>query len=150
MNEGLSWALFENSPFPCCLVGRDGGFIDCNNKWIELTGYTKTELLTMTFADITDPEDIYSDIEEARKLSEKRYRSSYTIDKTYIRKDGSKVKFKLIVNSVFHEGKFMYFVSFALPLKKNNIVVNSYCYILILILQIINILLSIFGNYNKV
>lgn len=149
MNEGLSWALFENSPFPCCLVSRDGRFIDCNHKWVELTGYTKAELLTMTFSDITEPENIYSDIEESRRLSEKRYRSSYSMDKTYIRKDGKKIKFKLIVNSVLKEGNFLYFVSFALPIKENGIFMRTYFCLFVILLQIINIIISIFGNFNK-
>jgi PAS domain S-box-containing protein len=58
-------------------------FIDVNPKYCELTGYTRDELLAMTFAELTHPDDRAAD---AAALA--RGDTSYEVEKRYIRKDG--------------------------------------------------------------
>lgn len=66
---------------------RTGRFIRVNRKLCEITGYSQAELLAMTFADLTHPDDH----EETRRQNLRLMAgeiSEFTIDKRYIRKDG--------------------------------------------------------------
>ena len=62
-------------------------FIDVNGKFCEITGYTRDELLQMTFKQITHPDDRASDLEQFTRLMNGEI-PSYDIEKKYLRKDG--------------------------------------------------------------
>ncbi len=51
-------ALFENSAVAIGMRSPDGRYIEFNRTYAEMLGYTRDELLSMTTADITHPEDV--------------------------------------------------------------------------------------------
>jgi len=64
-------------------------FLKVNPKFCEITGYSEAEMLTMTPADLTHPDDNDMDIElYARKRSEL---AEYQVSKRYLRKDGATI-----------------------------------------------------------
>ncbi len=67
-----------------------GGFLQVNNRFCTITGYSREELLTMTFRDITHPEDRESDESNFRLLVEGEL-SIQREEKRYIRKGGQVV-----------------------------------------------------------
>ena len=71
-------------------VGLDGRFRRVNRRFCEITGYSETEMLALTFQDITHPADVDSDLSQARQLAAGQI-PWYTMEKRYIRKDGSVV-----------------------------------------------------------
>jgi PAS domain S-box-containing protein len=78
--------MFEEMPIGISIVTPDGRFINANRSFCNMLGYTKDELVTMTFADITHPEDV----EKERNLLEKlikREVHTVKLEKKYIRKD---------------------------------------------------------------
>jgi two-component system cell cycle sensor histidine kinase/response regulator CckA len=50
-------ALFHGNPDAIYVFGLDGEFIRCNERFTELTGYNRSELLASTFAQIVPPEE---------------------------------------------------------------------------------------------
>jgi PAS domain S-box-containing protein len=64
-----------------------GRFLRVNRKFCDLTGYTEAELLSMTYRDITHPEDRARDAAEIQKVL-KSEASMWSIEKRCIRKDG--------------------------------------------------------------
>jgi len=66
---------------------RSQRFLDVNEKLCEITGYSRDELLQMTFEQITHPEDRASDFEPYSRLMEGEIPSYETV-KRFVRKDG--------------------------------------------------------------
>ena len=63
-------------------------FLSVNQKMCGITGYSEEELLGMTFADITHPEDREEDLARFRRAAESE-KPEYQTEKRYVRKDGS-------------------------------------------------------------
>lgn len=89
-SEARHRTLLEEAPVGIAEVGLDGRWIEVNRKLLEIVGYTRDELLALTFQDITHPEDLDTDVHEMRRLLAGET-TGYTLDKRYVRKDGSPV-----------------------------------------------------------
>jgi PAS domain S-box-containing protein len=82
--------VFEDGPLGMAILGSDLRFMLANKLFCDMLGYTAEELQTKTFAYITPPGHVNTDLAEIRKLyagTIPRYRT----DKRYIRKDGSEM-----------------------------------------------------------
>lgn len=80
--------IFESSALGMTLTMPDLRFLLVNPAWLTMTGYTEEELRTMSFRDITHPDDIQRNSEGIEALVEGRI-PVYSTEKRYIRKDGS-------------------------------------------------------------
>lgn len=94
--ERLHTALFNKAAIGIARVGLDGSWLEVNHKLCQIVGYSKEELLARTFQDITHPDDLNLDLEHVNQLLAGRG-DEYTMEKRYIRKDGSFVWIKLTV-----------------------------------------------------
>jgi PAS domain S-box-containing protein len=65
-----------------------GRFLRVNDTFCRLTGYSREELHSLTFMDITHPDDLPADLEQFRRLVEGDI-SSYRREKRHLRKDGT-------------------------------------------------------------
>jgi len=82
--------VFEQSPIGLCLVSADGSFEKVNQSFEIITGYSAEELATMTFADITYPDDLEQDLALTGDLFSGE-RDGFTMEKRYVRKNGEVV-----------------------------------------------------------
>lgn len=83
-------AVFEHSSIGIGLSDLQGGQIDSNPALCQILGYSREELLKMSFTDYTHPDDIAADVKLFYELVMGQ-RDRYEIEKQYIRKDGSGV-----------------------------------------------------------
>nr|WP_242021792.1 PAS domain S-box protein [Trichocoleus sp. FACHB-90] len=81
-------ATFEQAAVGISHVGIDGRWLRVNQKLCEIVGYTREELLKLTFQDITHPEDLEADLALAHQLLTGEIKT-YSMEKRYLRKDGS-------------------------------------------------------------
>jgi PAS domain S-box-containing protein len=88
---------FDAAPIGMALVALEGRWLRVNAALCELTGYSEAELLQGRFQDITHPDDLDVDLEYVRQVLA-RERSSYRMDKRYVRKDGQVVHCSLSVS----------------------------------------------------
>jgi PAS domain S-box-containing protein len=80
--------FFDSAAVGAALVNDEGRFINVNDRYCEITGYTRDELLTMSPFQLDHPDDREEDLQRVlRALSEPA--GSYHAEKRYIRKDGS-------------------------------------------------------------
>ncbi|MEH2039061.1 PAS domain S-box protein [Nostoc sp.] len=101
-------AMFNQAAVGITLVGLDGRFLQINPALCEITGYSHEELIQMNFQDITHPDDLEVDWENARRVIAKEI-SGYSLEKRYIRKDGSIVWVNLTSSAVWDaKGQAMY------------------------------------------
>lgn len=80
-------------------VAMDGRWLRLNDKMLDITGYTREALLNMHFSDITADDDLPKNFEQNARLRNGEI-DSYTLQKRYIRMDGSLVWVKISVNLV--------------------------------------------------
>lgn len=104
-------ATFEQAAVGIAHVALDGTWLNVNRRCLEIVGYPKEELLKLTFADITHPEDLETDWSLVRELLEGA-RTTYSMEKRYFTKDRRMVWVNLTVSLVRkHDGSPDYFIS---------------------------------------
>ena len=79
--------LFEQAAAGMSQVALDGRWLRVNQRLCEIVGYSRAELLQMTFQEITHPEDLVTDLQQVQKLLMGELKT-YSLEKRYIRKDG--------------------------------------------------------------
>lgn len=111
-SEVLYRNTFEIAPVGIAHVDPvDGKWLRFNDAVCSITGYSRPELETMRFSDITHPDDLESDWQRARQLLVGKV-AQYDMEKRYVRKDGSLVWVHLTVSLVKHDdGSPKHFVS---------------------------------------
>lgn len=81
---------FDNAAVGVCHVSLTGRWLEVTDRMCEIVGYPRTELLAKTFQDITHPDDLPTDLQLIKKILTGKLRT-YSLDKRYIRKNGSQV-----------------------------------------------------------
>ncbi|MGE9293872.1 MAG: sensor histidine kinase [Puniceicoccales bacterium] len=110
-NKETLRSAFAHAPIGMSLVSTDGKWMRVNQQVCQIVDYPEDELLQMTFQQITHPQDLNSDM-DLLKACLSGERDSYTMEKRYIRKDGSIVPIQLFVSLVRDAaGKPRFFVS---------------------------------------
>ncbi len=104
-------ATFEHAAIGAAQVGVDGRWLRINRRLGEIVDYEPEELLEISFQDITHPDDLEGDLELMRRLLEDEVQT-YTIEKRYVRRDGSNVWVNLTVSLVRDSsGEPTYFIA---------------------------------------
>lgn len=81
-------AIFEQAAVGVSRTNIPGNFLEVNQKFCQITGYSREELLGRSFQEITVPADIESNNQLRAYLLEHK-KTAPTLEKRYIRKDGS-------------------------------------------------------------
>lgn len=90
LNENKFNQAFHFSGVGMSLTGLDGYCLDTNKTLCQTLGYTKNELQSLRFFDITHPDDIAHDLELRKRLLDGEI-DSFTIEKRYKHKSGHNV-----------------------------------------------------------
>ena len=88
---------FENAAVGIADCDLQGRFLRVNQKLCEIVGYTREELLQKTWQDITHPDDLAASLEQFLPLL-RGEQPGYSLEKRYVRKDGSLVWIDLAVS----------------------------------------------------
>ena len=83
---------------------RTGQFVQVNRQYCEILGLTEAEMLGNTVGAITHPDDLERDLESMKRLLSGEI-SSFTLEKRYVRKDGSIVWVNLNVAPLWWPGE---------------------------------------------
>jgi PAS domain S-box-containing protein len=115
----------ERAPIGMAIVDLDGSWLRVNAALCRLVGYTREELLSKTFQDITHPEDLAPDLAYVQKLVDGEI-DDYTMDKRYIRADGTIVWVHLSVALLRDdEGLPLHFLSQIQDITERRMMVES-------------------------
>jgi PAS domain S-box-containing protein len=110
-SEELYRTTFQLAGVGVAHVSPDGRWMRVNQKLCDIVGYSEAELLKLTFQDITHPDDLDTDLAGAKEISDGKV-DKYSIEKRYVRKDGSIVWVNLKVSAVRDaSGKLKHFIS---------------------------------------
>ncbi|EDZ62119.1 multi-sensor signal transduction histidine kinase [Sulfurimonas gotlandica GD1] len=78
---------FDQAAVGVARVNLDGTWLEVNKKLSDIVGYTKEELLTKTFQDITHPDDLEDDLNYINQLLHDDIKT-YSMHKRYFKKNG--------------------------------------------------------------
>ena len=102
---------FDQEYLGMAISSADKKWIDVNNTLCRMFGYSRDELLARTWADVTHPEDLDDNATLLEQVLSGE-RDSYSIEKRFIRKDGSTFHVKLSASVLRNEnGSFEYMVT---------------------------------------
>jgi diguanylate cyclase (GGDEF)-like protein/PAS domain S-box-containing protein len=87
----------EHAPGGIGVASLDGRFVEVNQSLCRLLGYTREELLQLTFIDITHPDDRARTYDYAKQLLDGKI-NSHQIEKLYLRKGGQPVWVQVTVS----------------------------------------------------
>lgn len=88
--QKLFQTIFENAPIGIALVNKNGIPVISNKKLQDMLGYTEIELSTMSFDNLSHPEDAKLNMKLLNELLEGKT-DHYLLEKRYFRKDGQVV-----------------------------------------------------------
>ena len=111
LNHNKFLTAFDHAPIGMALVSPEGGWIKVNNSLCNILGYDRSELMTLTFQEITHPDDLSEDLKNVSRLLNKKA-DTYGMSKRYFHKDGRIVWISLTVALVRNpEDEPLYFIS---------------------------------------
>jgi PAS domain S-box-containing protein len=94
--------FFERQIVGMAITSLEYGWIHTNEKLQEMLGYTHDELSKLTWVEMTYPDDLAPDIEQFTRLINGEI-EDYTMEKRFIRKNGTLVYTNLAVSCVRNE-----------------------------------------------
>jgi PAS domain S-box-containing protein len=80
-------SMFYNSGVPMAQVDSSGRFVEANQKYCDMLGYSREKLLTMTFSDVTYPDDRQMDRQRFEHMYE-GITDTFHSEKRYVRANG--------------------------------------------------------------
>jgi len=92
-------SIFATTQVGISLTDWNGKYIECNEAWHRMLGYTKDEILTLSNLDISHPDDEEISNENLKNLMAGTL-DSYRLEKRYRRKDGTVFWGDITVNPV--------------------------------------------------
>ena len=110
---------FENSPNGMGVVDHAGRWVMINNNLSQMMGYTKAELLRLSFKDIIHPEDLEIDHEFMKSLVNREV-EYYSVEKRYIHKSGKIVYCHSNISAIRDEnGQVISFINQVVDMTQN-------------------------------
>jgi PAS domain S-box-containing protein len=92
-------AIVANAPIGIVTSGPNKYFLSANDAFCRILGYSEDELRKLTFRDLTFKADLRESTIKMSELENDAI-SSFTLEKRYVRKDGSIIDGRIMVNAV--------------------------------------------------
>ncbi|WP_152739472.1 MULTISPECIES: PAS domain S-box protein [Pseudomonas] len=110
-SEARLKTAFALAPTGIAAVAGNGSFLSLNSAFCSIVGYDADELMTLSFQDITHPDDLDSDLNLLRQLNRGEI-DRYQLEKRYRHKDGSSVWVDLHVAKLLSvDGDLEYYIA---------------------------------------
>ncbi|MFZ1806472.1 MAG: PAS domain-containing sensor histidine kinase [Cyclobacteriaceae bacterium] len=102
--------IIEHAPIGIVIIDKELRWRLVNNRFCEIIGYKKKELIGKTFLDITYKEDRDNNFSYYDKLRNGTI-SEYSFEKRYVKKDGAIIWVRLIVSGAIANGEHSHLVA---------------------------------------
>lgn len=104
-------AVFDQAAMGVARVSPEGRFLEVNDRFCALLGYSREELGGMTFSQVTHPDDVEASVERSKAMLAGES-DTYSVEKRYVTKGGTILWINLTVSLVRpSDGTPAYFVS---------------------------------------
>jgi len=103
-------ALVDNKIVAVAITSLDKRWLKVNDKWCEMIGYSREELASVDWAELTHPDDLASNIAQFNRVLSGEIQG-YTLAKRFLRKNGEILCAEISVTAVRGaDGAIKYFV----------------------------------------
>eukprot|EP01031_Cornospumella_fuschlensis_P051118 gene51118-62511_t len=89
-SEAIFRAVFDQTTTGIAQTDLTGRFVLINNRFCDIAGRSREELLRLRMHDITHPEDLKANAAEFKALAEGTG-PNFTVEKRYLRPDGAEI-----------------------------------------------------------
>ncbi len=96
-SEAKFRTVFHKAPLGIAIVGLDGRWVQANETICRILGYTEAELRTMTFADITHPDDRAESQQASIDLRQGKIANA-DLEKRYVHRQGHPIWVRVYVS----------------------------------------------------
>lgn len=119
-SEALFRSYFELAVVGCAISSLEKGIITVNDQFCQMLGYSRQELMKMTWVQLTHPDDVAADVAQFNRVLAGEI-DSYTLDKRYLHKDGREIFATISIRCVRHpDGSPNYFVGLAMDITDRH------------------------------
>jgi PAS domain S-box-containing protein len=113
--------IFEQGPVGIGLIDMDYFWIKANPRFCEMLGYTEEELKTFRWNDITHPDDLEGDIQQAEQVFKGEI-PFFTTEKRFFKKNGEIIWVSLTPTAIKdNNGKILYALGMMLDITEKKI-----------------------------
>ncbi|WP_051360118.1 PAS domain S-box protein [Adhaeribacter aquaticus] len=124
ITESTFSSAFHFSTIGIALVDPSGSWQDVNPALLQMLGYSRAELLSLTFQDITHPDDLAADMGFVQQMLNKEI-DNYQLEKRYILKNGHYIWALLSVSLVWENNEPQYFISQIVDISKTKELISE-------------------------
>jgi PAS domain S-box-containing protein len=119
--EELFRTVFESSIVGICMVGVDGRFFKVNDYICTILGYSREELITKIFFDVTLSEDKEISTKKLHELLSGKILNS-NFEKRYIRKDGNVIWVNVSISAIHDKyNTVQYFITYIQDINERKL-----------------------------
>ncbi|GEM_PF-6283660 len=109
--------IFDQALAGIAIMSANGQFVEVNKRFTEIIGYSPAEITTMSFPDITHPDDLPTDM-KAFEGFHKGEIDQISGDQRYIRSDGKLMWVRRSIKAVRNEnGEIDHFISIIIDIR---------------------------------
>jgi len=119
-SEARIRSLFDHQVAGMVITSPEHGWLDVNDTWCRMIGYSREELAHRNWADQTHPEDLAADLAQFNRLLSGEI-DRYSLEKRFIRKDGTVLFAEISVGCVRRpDGSADYIVGLATDITERK------------------------------
>jgi len=124
-SEALLRSFFDLPLIGHAITSHEKGWLEVNASLCNMLGYTKSELLQMTWDELTHPDDLSADIAQFNRVMNNEA-DGYTMEKRFIRKNGHFIDTHLAVQCNRNEDRSInYFMAVIVDISDRKRVENQ-------------------------
>lgn len=113
--------IFEQGPVGIGLIDKDFFWIKANPRFCDMLGYTEDELKTLRWTDITHPDDLKRDVQQAEQVF-KGELPFFTTEKRFFKKNGDTIWVSLTPTAIKdNNDKILYALGMMLDITEKKI-----------------------------
>ena len=110
-SEARFRSYFDMPLHGIAITSPEKGWLQVNDRLCSILGYTRDEIVHMTWEEMTHPDDLAVDVEQFNRILASEI-DQYTLEKRFIRKDGSEIWTSLAAGCVRdYKGNVEYLVA---------------------------------------